>query len=188
MPLICLPDAELQFDPQYFASRQADELLRALIDSTPWETHSVRIFGKEIPAPRLSSWHGDAGTAYQYSGKRYLPKAWTSALNEIRDRLGAQNYNSVLANFYRAGSDSMGWHSDNEPELGPAPVIASLSFGAARRFCLRHKSLPLKHEILLTHGSLLIMRGSTQSHWQHALPKSAKIGQPRVNLTFRRIV
>ncbi len=194
---IQLADADIQFDAAFFDASTACNLMRELQESTPWETHTVRIFGREIPAPRQSSWHGDVHCSYRYSNVLYRPKPWTPALSQVRARLigaGLGDFNCVLANFYRSGSDSMGWHSDDERELGDQPKIASLSFGASRRFCLRRKPAHLakvgalsKHQLLLTPGSLLLMHGDTQKYWQHALPKTASVGMPRINLTFRQI-
>jgi alkylated DNA repair dioxygenase AlkB len=194
---IPLADADIQFDAAFFDATIALDLMRELQETTPWETHVVRIFGREMPAPRQSSWHGDAHCSYRYSNVVYRPKAWTPALSHVRARLlsaGFGDFNCVLANWYRSGSDSMGWHSDDEPELGDQPTIASLSFGAPRRFCLRRKSKSVgdvsdvsKHQLLLTPGSLLLMAGNTQKYWQHALPKTARVGAPRINLTFRQI-
>ena len=198
---IPLHGANVQFCAQFFDAAKATELLHDLIVSTPWETHFVHLFGREIASPRLSSWHGERHCSYRYSKVRYEPKAWTSYLSEVREKLareGVGEFNCVLANFYRSGSDSMGWHSDSEPELGANPLIASVSFGAPRRFCLRHKGLvekmakktlagPYQAELLLNSGSLLVMAEGTQKNYQHALPKMAKVGAPRVNLTFRQI-
>jgi alkylated DNA repair dioxygenase AlkB len=188
---LALPDALVQYAPAFFSPELADALIAELIADTPWENHAVRIFGREIAAPRLSSWHGDPHCQYRYSNVCYTPKPWTPALSRVRAALsaaGVGDFNCVLANFYRSGLDSMGWHSDSEAELGRNPRIASLSFGALRRFCLRHRTRPeLRHEVALTHGSLLVMAGTTQHFWQHALPKMARVGSPRVNLTFRSI-
>jgi alkylated DNA repair dioxygenase AlkB len=195
MKAIALTDALLYFDGSFFSAAQADQLMTELCEHTPWETHYVRMFGRELPAPRLSSWHGEPEAHYRYSQVDYQPKAWTAAqqtvlqkLHEVRIADHLLQFNSVLCNYYRSGADNMGWHSDSEAELGPDPIIASVNFGAARRFCLRHKKLALKHELLLTHGSLLIMASGTQRHWQHALPKAANVSQPRINLTFRKIL
>ena len=188
--IIPLIDADVQFYPEFFDDAKATQLLRDLIASTPWETHFVNIFGRNIPAPRQSSWHGEPHCSYRYSKVRYEPKAWTPELTGVHEalaRAGVGEFNCVLANFYRSGADSMGWHSDDEPELGTNPLIASISLGAPRRFCLRHKSLPEKAELVLSSGSLLVMAGTTQKNWQHALPKMASVGTPRVNLTFRQI-
>jgi alkylated DNA repair dioxygenase AlkB len=157
-----------------------------------WEQHRVRLFGRELDAPRLSSWVGDAGAAYTYSKMRFEPQPWTPALAELRAWLQTQlqlPFNSVLCNLYRSGQDSMGWHSDDEPELGTAPTIASLSFGAPRRFRLRHRNDPQQRlELTLASGSLLVMGGATQRYYRHDLPKSTKPMGPRINLTFRQIL
>jgi len=158
----------------------------------PWEQHRLRIFGREIDSPRLSCWIGDADAVYTYSRTRFDPQPWTPALLQLRDamnRLCGQEYNSVLCNLYRDGHDAMGWHSDAEPELGPQPVIASLSFGATRRFRLRHKRNPeLRLELDLESGSLLRMAGATQANYRHDLPRTARAPGARINLTFRRIL
>ena len=155
-----------------------------------WEQRAIRIFGQEIPQPRLTAWYGDAAARYTYSGLAWEPRLWTPALLALRQRIetatGA-HFNSVLLNHYRHGRDSMGWHADDEPELGPAPTIASLSLGATRRFRLRPRA-GLGHPpfgLDLPSGSLLLMRGPTQQHWQHALPKTARPVAARLNLTFR---
>jgi alkylated DNA repair dioxygenase AlkB len=184
-----LQGADVRYDADAFASR-ADALFDALHREIPWEQHRLRIFGREVGSPRLSCWIGDEGTAYRYSGTLFEPHAWTPTLASLRDELSMRfelRFNSVLANLYRDGADSMGWHSDAEPELGREPVIASLCFGAVRRFrfCSREtKRVALA--IDLASGSLLLMRGATQRLYQHDLPKSARAGA-RINLTFRAI-
>lgn len=178
----------LQFCPR----EQAERWFARLHAEIPWERHRLRLFGREIDAPRLSSWIGDADAVYTYSGTRFEPRAWTPACAELRDGLGAlcgERYNSVLCNLYRDGRDSMGWHSDDESELGAAPVIASLSFGAVRRFRLRHRRDPaLRLELDLPSGSLLLMAGATQRNYRHDLPKTAREVCARINLTFRRVL
>lgn len=158
----------------------------------PWEQHRLRIFGRAIDSPRLSCWIGDADAVYTYSRTRFVPRPWTPALAELRDAVASlcgEAFNSVLCNLYRDGRDAMGWHSDSESELGPEPVIASLSFGATRRFRLRHKRDPLlRLEIDLHSGSLLRMAGATQANYRHDLPRSARVNAARINLTFRRIM
>lgn len=190
MPLapLTLPDAEVSLDPQWLPADEADALFATLRVTLPWQVHRVRLFGREHPAPRLSCWMGDAGASYRYSGVRHEPAPWPDALAALRERLRLElgaPFNSVLANLYRDGRDAMGWHADDERELGPAPVIASLSLGATRRFALRHRPSGLKHAIELTHGSLLVMAGATQRRWQHALPRSVRQVGERINLTFR---
>jgi alkylated DNA repair dioxygenase AlkB len=189
---IPLPDAELRYAEQFYRPDQADRLFRALQNELPWQQHRVKLFGKEHPAPRLSAWHGDSGASYAYSGQRYQPHDWTPALREIRadlERHLQERFNSLLANRYRDGQDSMGWHSDNEADLGEKPLIASLSFGVPRRFVLRHRYHPAQEDVdmMLAHGSLLIMAGECQKAWKHQLPKSKKISGERINLTFRQV-
>lgn len=186
-----LPDADIRHDSGWLDPTAADALQTHLQAAVPWETHRIRMFGRWVDSPRLSCWIGDAGARYRYSGADFLPHPWTPALLHLRDRLqdalGAP-FNSVLLNRYRSGADSMGWHSDDEPELGGRPVIASLTLGVARRFLLRRRDNPaLKAEFLLRHGDLLVMAGTTQQHYQHALPKTAKVAGERINLTFRQI-
>ena len=186
-----LDGADVCYCASAFSEERADALLAALVREVPWERHRLRLFGREVDAPRLSCWIGDADAVYVYSRTRFEPRAWTPALASIREDLLTRfdlRFNSVLANLYREGRDSMGWHSDDEPELGPEPTIASLSFGAVRRFRFRSRATRrIAGTIELAHGSLLVMRGATQRFYQHDLPKtSAGIG-PRVNLTFRAI-
>ena len=184
-----LPDAEVQYWRGFFAPDEARTLFDAVRAEIRWERHRVRIRGREMSCPRLSGWQGDA--TYSYSGITLHPAPWTPRVLEVRRRIEAltgETFNSVLANLYRNGDDRMGWHADDEPELGPAPVIASASFGAPRRFLLRPKrrggsSVP----IVLEPGSLLVMRGATQRHWLHSVPPTRRPVGPRLNLTFRRI-
>ncbi len=187
-----MPGAELWLSHDWLAGAQADALFRALYDTIHWETHRFRMFGRELDSPRLSSWIGDAGTAYTYSGTRFAPRPWPAALATVRQRLEEEldcGFNSVLANRYRDGRDYMGWHSDDEKALGVQPVIASLSLGATRRFVLKHRhEKTRKLELELPHGSLLVMRGDTQQHYRHALPRTSRPLAERINLTFRRIV
>ncbi|MBP6596528.1 MAG: alpha-ketoglutarate-dependent dioxygenase AlkB [Arenimonas sp.] len=186
------PDhADLRYDAAWLAPSDADALLLELRDQIPWETHRIRLFGKWHDSPRLSCWIGDPGTSYVYSGVRFEPHPWPPALRHLRERVSDASgvaMNSVLANLYRSGRDAMGWHSDDEPELGPRPVIASLSLGGVRRFTLKHRRDPSKKLALaLAHGSLLVMAGDTQADWRHALPRTARPVAPRINLTFRKI-
>ncbi|UPL49219.1 alpha-ketoglutarate-dependent dioxygenase AlkB family protein [Hymenobacter sublimis] len=191
---IPLPAADLLFDPAFLPLAQANALLTELTNTTPWRHETIRLFGREVLQPRLTAWHGDPGAAYQYSGLQLQPQPWSPALRNLRQRVEAAagaSFNSVLLNLYRTGQDSMGWHADDEPELGPEPVIASVTLGATRTFRLkpRHPQhtphAPLS--IPLTSGSLLLMRGPTQQHWLHALPKTTRPVGPRLNLTFRQV-
>lgn len=184
------PKPDITYNPAWLPPDEADALFSTLRTTIPWETHRIKLFGREIDSPRLSCWIGDPGTDYKYSGVRFAPHPWPEALLPIRERLVRElgvPFNSVLANLYRDGKDSMGWHSDNEPELGSEPVIASVSLGAERRFAMKQRIAQAKTELKLSNGSLLVMRGSTQRHWKHALPKAGKIRAERLNLTFRRI-
>jgi alkylated DNA repair dioxygenase AlkB len=188
---IDLPDAQLWFDPHWLDPATADALFDALHEQIVWETHRLRIFGREREAPRRSRWIGDPGARYVYSRTAFEPHPWPAALLPLRRRLeheAESRFNSVLANLYRDGRDSMGWHSDDEPELGSEPVIASLSLGAARRFVLKQRgALQRRLALDLPHGSLLLMRGPTQRFWKHALPRTARAVGARINLTFRQI-
>lgn len=186
-----LPDADVQHLPGWLAAADADQLMGALQADVRWEVHRLRMFGNWVDSPRLSCWIGDPQARYRYSGAEFVPHPWPPVLQAVRERLRAEGYgrfNSVLLNRYRGGGDYMGWHSDDEPELGPAPVIASLSLGAARRFLLRRRDDPArKAEFVLGHGDLLLMAGQTQRFYQHALPKMTRVQGERINLTFRWI-
>jgi len=192
MERLHLEGADVFYRADAYEPERGNALADALRDEIPWEQHRLRLFGREVAAPRLSCWIGDAGTAYTYSRVRFEPHAWTPGLAMLRTDLAERfglNFNSVLANLYRDGRDSMGWHSDAEPELGREPIIASLSFGAPRRFRFRSREIrKVAIEIELAHGSLLLMRGATQKLYQHDLPKTARTVGPRINLTFRNIV
>jgi alkylated DNA repair dioxygenase AlkB len=200
---IALPGAELRFARAWLMPDEADALFAALQSRIAWERHRIRMFGREVDSPRLSCWIGDPGAVYTYSRVRFEPRPWPLALQPIRQRLRERlgvDFNSVLANLYRDGRDRMGWHSDDEPELGPAPVIASLSLGAARRFVFKPKRRVGEEGLVrgavhgrslgleLNHGSLLVMSGQTQARHLHALPATTKPVAARINLTFRRIL
>ena len=193
-----LPGAELALIERWLAPEEADGLLAELLAAIRWENHRIRIFGREVASPRLSCWIGDPGASYVYSGTRFDPHPWPAPLAAVRARVeqacGA-SFNSVLANLYRNGDDAMGWHSDDEPELGERPVIASLSLGAERKFRLRPRrprGEPARRDdirgLVLGHGSLVRMAGDTQRHYLHDLPRARGVAQPRLNLTFRRIL
>lgn len=181
---------------RYFPSLDLGEsgaaLLSRLTAETGWRQDSITLFGKTHKQPRLHAWVGDAGCAYTYSGLRMEPDPWTPLLSDLRARveeIAGARFNSVLLNLYRDGADSMGAHADDEPELGPRPVIASLSLGAERTLSFTHRAR--RHAALrlpLAHGSLLVMAGETQTHWKHAISKTARAVGPRINLTFRQIV
>lgn len=194
--VLALPGADLRRDPAWLPVEAADFLFATLHDALPWSCHRLRMFGREVEAPRLSCWIGDPGAVYRYSGTTFKPMPWPDVLCPLRDAVSAVAgvaFNSVLANLYRDGRDSMGWHSDNERELGSQPVIASLSLGAERRFVLKARhaagdAAPLRLALDLAHGSLLLMQGETQDHYRHALPRTARPVGARINLTFRHIL
>ncbi|KRW62272.1 alpha-ketoglutarate-dependent dioxygenase AlkB family protein [Pseudomonas sp. TTU2014-080ASC] len=185
------PDADLTLYPGWLTEPLATQWQRQIVAQTAWQQPVLKLFGKEHPTPRLVAWHGDEGASYRYSGHTHQPMPWTSVLEAMRERLQAtinHPLNSVLLNLYRDGRDSMGWHSDDEPELGTQPVIASVSLGASRRLDLRRKGQKrIEHSVQLEHGSLLVMRGPTQHHWQHQVAKTQRCNTPRLNLTFRLI-
>lgn len=189
---IDLPGAEAALHAGWLPDDAASALQSALLAGVPWETHRIRLFGREVASPRLSCWIGDPGASYRYSGTLFQPRPWPAALLPIRERLAHElgvDFNSVLANLYRDGRDAMGWHGDDERELGRRPVIASLSLGARRRFVFRRRDDPSARQVLeLPHGSLLVMAGDTQRLYRHALPRTARPVAARINLTFRRIV
>ncbi|HXW10628.1 MAG TPA: alpha-ketoglutarate-dependent dioxygenase AlkB [Steroidobacteraceae bacterium] len=183
-----LPDADVRYWPHALGAARADVLLASLRAGIDWQQEHVVIFGTPRLVPRLVAWHGDPDAHYTYSGTAHEPHAWTDELRELREvaeALTGHRYNSVLLNLYRDGRDGMGWHADDEPELGRDPAIASLSLGATRRFRLRHRRSRQGIDIDLVHGSLLSMAGETQHHYVHALPKTARTVGERVNLTFR---
>ena len=186
-----LPDAELELQPHWLDPATADLWLQQLLAQTPWQQPQVRLYGRLHAVPRLVAWYGDAEAAYRYSGLSHQPLPWTPLLAEIRARVAAaagQVLNGALLNYYRDGQDSMGWHSDDEAELGANPLIASLNLGATRRFDLRRKGQNrIEHSLLLGHGALLVMRGPTQHYWQHQVAKTRSPCAPRLNLTFRLI-
>ena len=186
-----MPDADVRYTADWLAVDEADAMLHALLGEVPWEVHTIRMFGREVPSPRLSCWIGDPGATYTYSRTRFEPRPWTPALGALRDRLAREvgvRFNSVLANRYRDGTDAMGWHSDDEPELGPEPVIASVSLGAPRTFAFRARADGRRVDQVLAHGSLLVMSGRTQHAWRHAIPRTRRVMGERVNLTFRLIL
>ena len=184
-----LPGARLAYDPEWLDAGAASALFAALRDGLPWERHRITVYGRSLEAPRLSCWIGDA--AYTYSGTRFDPHPWPEALAPVRERLERElhaGFNSVLANLYRDGNDRLGFHRDSEPELGPEPLIASVSLGAMRRFRLREREGRGSFGIDLEHGSLLVMSGATQRNWLHAVPPTARVVGPRINLTFRKVL
>lgn len=170
---------------------EADRYLAALLANVPWKHDELVMFGRRIVTLRQVAWFGDAGCAYTYSGTTKQAVPWNAELLDLKalvERLTQCTYNSCLANLYHNGSDGMAWHSDDEKELAPCATIASLSFGAERKFSFKHKRTQETTSLMLEHGSLLAMRDTTQLHWLHSLPKTKKITTPRINLTFRTIL
>lgn len=189
---INLPDADLVYYPHFFSTEVSQNLMQALISHITWKHEKITIFGKKVLQPRLTAYYGNPGKPYAYSHISLDPNPWTNDLlfikNSIED-ISGHRFTSVLLNYYRDGHDSMGWHSDDEKELGINPVIGSVSFGASRKFMFKHKKdKTLKSSIMLENGSLLLMQGATQHHWQHQIPKTKKPLGARINLTFRKII
>jgi alkylated DNA repair dioxygenase AlkB len=164
---------------------------QALLATVPWRHDEIVIYGRHIVTARKVAWYGDIGYSYRYSGTSKTACAWTCELLELKELVQNQTnstFNSCLLNLYRDGNEGMSWHSDDEKALGKDSTIASLSLGAERKFALRHKRTGETVSVVLEDGSLLLMKGATQTYWQHSLPKSKKITTPRINLTFRTIV
>jgi len=186
-----LPADLLDYHPQLFDQQESASLLKTFITEASWVQETVQMYGKMIKTPRLTAWYGDSGKSYTFSGNKYHPIPWTQELLNIKARvepLAGLRFNTVLLNYYRDGNDSVAWHSDDEYELGKNPVIASVSFGQARRFDLREKQdHQHKYSIDLENGSLLLMKGDLQHLWEHCIAKSARPMKERVNLTFRVI-
>lgn len=185
------PGGKVQYWPLFHPGLVKPDFIDHLHTELAWQQLPVRMFGREILQPRLTAYYGDDRIDYRYSGLKLTPRPWTRQLAWLREMLvevTGLRFNSVLCNLYRDGRDYMGWHADDEPELGPAPVIASLSFGACRRFVFKPRSgASERHEFQLQTGSLLLMSGALQRHWLHQLPKAMRVQSPRINLTFRQI-
>jgi alkylated DNA repair dioxygenase AlkB len=192
---IALPieDGQLHYIPSAFSETEADALMRQCLTELPWRQDRISIAGKLILIPRLQCWLGDPEAHYSYSNLTLHPQPWPEFLVDIKARietLAAHSFNSALANLYRDGSDSVDWHSDDEAELGHTPIIASLSLGTSRVFELKHryKKQLSALKLSLNHGSVLIMKGSTQQYWHHRIAKLKGLSEPRINFTFRHIL
>lgn len=200
LPVNILPaQGEAWFYPAFFPASEADTYFNTLMHEIPWQQEPIKIFGREVMQPRLTAWYGDAGKSYSYSGITLQPLAWTDTLHMIRRQAeiaAGVTFTGALLNLYRDGKDSMGWHRDNEKELGINPVIGSVSFGATRQFQLRSyadkskpdrpkpdKAIPIS--IDLSHGSFLLMKGETQHYWEHRVAKKETVTETRINITFR---
>ncbi len=183
--------AWLQFWQPLLADK-ADSLRDVLHRQLPWQQPEVVLYGKRHRLPRLQCWMGDAHAGYRYSGLQLAPEPWHPLVLALRDQIAfvsGHRFNSVLINLYRDGNDRMGWHADDEPELGPTPWIASYNLGASRDFVLRRKGSSRQgHSVALQHDQLMLMNPAVQHGWQHALPVRRRVQQARINMTFREIV
>jgi alkylated DNA repair dioxygenase AlkB len=188
--LTVIENGEYIFYPNFFSKAESDSFLKNLRSNIVWKQESMNMYGKKIDFPRLTAWYGNNDKPYSFSGITLQPLPWSSEILSIKSKIepvAKTAFNSVLLNLYRDGNDSISWHTDAEKELGTNPVIASVNFGATRKFQLRHIKTKEKLEIELTHGSLLIMQGELQHFWQHQVPKTSKVVGERINLTFRVI-
>jgi alkylated DNA repair dioxygenase AlkB len=184
-------DGMVNYYGRVLASKEADQYFNSLMQNILWENDEVIIFGKHIVTKRKVAWYGDSDCSYTYSNTTKQALAWTkelSYLKQIVEELAETKFNSCLLNLYHNGNEGMGWHSDDEKSLGKNNTIASLSFGAERNFSFKHKHTKQIVSFVLEHGSLLIMKDTTQTNWLHSLPKSKSVTRPRINLTFRTIV
>ncbi|MBC7557232.1 MAG: alpha-ketoglutarate-dependent dioxygenase AlkB [Chryseobacterium sp.] len=187
-----LKEADIIYYPNFYSFLEANTIFEKLLNEIPWQQDDIKVYGKVYAQPRLTALFGNDGKPYSYSNIKMQPHPWNLILQKMKfqiENVIAENFTTVLLNLYRNGKDSNGWHADNEKELGINPVIASLSFGEERYFHLQHNTdKELKLKILLEHGSLLLMKGTTQHFWKHQIPKTAKPIGNRINLTFRKIV
>ncbi|MES2278810.1 MAG: alpha-ketoglutarate-dependent dioxygenase AlkB [Bacteroidota bacterium] len=184
-------DGTVNYYGKVMDTAEADKYLQILLDTIQWKHDEARIFGRHIITKRKVAWYGDQNFDYAYSGTTRTALAWTHellALKSLTEQLTGEQYNSCLLNLYHTGDEGMAWHSDDEKMLGKDSTIASLSFGAERKFSLKHRATKEATSVLLENGSLLVMKGTTQSYWLHSLPKSKKVTIPRINLTFRTMV
>src|SRR5210317_42157 len=184
-------DLKIRIEEGFFTTAESNTLLENFISKLPWESMIIKMFGRDTKIPRLQCLIGDEGCEYMYSGKQLNRQIWNQDLTMIRKKIFKElkiDFNSVLANYYRDGKDSMGWHSDDEKELGPNPTIASISFGSERDLVFRNKISKKTLTIPQTNGCLILIDGETQKNWQHSIKKTQKIIGPRINLTFRNII
>jgi alkylated DNA repair dioxygenase AlkB len=181
-------DGTVNYWGRIFPKPVAREYFEKLKQDVPWRRDEAIIFGKRITTARKVAWYGDSAFPYTYSGVTRTALVWNAdllALKSLAEKLTGATFNSCLLNLYHDGSEGVGWHSDDEKALGESPTIASLTFGAEREFRFKHKQLPLSASVILESGSLLVMKDGTQKHWRHCLPRTKKIREPRINLTFR---
>lgn len=184
-------DSDVDFYPHFFSQSESDILYKELMNTISWKQEQIKYYGKIINLPRLTAWHGDKGLSYTYSGINVIADEWIEVLLRIKAKIESVSnakFNSVLLNLYRNGKDSVAWHSDDEVELGVNPIIGSVSFGSTRNFQFQHrKNTDLREAVKLAHGDFLLMKGTTQHFWQHQIPKTSPLLEPRINLTFRII-
>ena len=181
----------LAYWPEFLSPRHLSQLLPYLLDEIDWSRPELFVFGKWHPIPRQQAWFGDEGTTYEYSGKTMLAKGWTKPLYWLKQRIEAQTgfeFNSTLLNLYQDGEDKMGWHADDEPELGPAPAVAIVSIGAERDIQFRRGKSGSATSLSLPSGSLFIMKPGMQNQFQHQIPVRKSVASPRVSLTFRNLI
>ena len=184
-------DGEVIYHGRVFELPTSSDLIQKLLNEINWEHDEVMMFGKKIITKRKVAWYGDQPFDYTYSHVKKTALPWTPSLQSIKDKIeevSGETYNSCLLNLYHSGQEGMGWHTDAEKELKKDGAIASVSFGADRKFSFKHKTTQEKVEVFLENGSLLIMKGTTQTHWLHRLPPTNKVQTPRINLTFRTII
>jgi alkylated DNA repair dioxygenase AlkB len=184
-------DGEVNYYGRVFDRRKADQYNNLLLNTIEWRNDEAIIMGKHIITKRKVAWYGDRPFEYTYSKTTKRALMWTPELLELKaiaEQRTGESYNSCLLNLYHTGEEGMAWHSDGEKDLKKDGAIASLSFGAERKFAFKHKRTGETVSLLLEHGSLLVMKGTTQTHWLHRLPPTKKIHSPRVNLTFRTII
>ncbi len=189
--ILSLPDSDIIYYPNFYPQEEASVLFEDLKKNSKWQQDEITVYGKKHLQPRLTALYSLDDMHYSYSGISMNSMLFTPTLLQIKNKIEKnieEKFNAVLLNLYRDGRDSVGWHSDDEKELGKNPAIASLTLGEERMFHLNHKNnKEIKSKLLLQHGSLLLMKGKTQHFWQHQIPKSKKINGPRINLTFRLI-
>jgi alkylated DNA repair dioxygenase AlkB len=184
-------DGEVIYYGCIMKNEAADEYLKSLLENITWKNDEAVIFGRHIITKRKVAWYGDSDYSYTYSGKTKLALKWTPELLAVKnlvEEITGETFNSCLLNLYHNGEEGMAWHSDDEKSLGKDSTIASFSVGAVRKFSMKHRVDKETHSVFLEHGSLLVMKGATQTNWLHSLPKSKKIAEPRVNLTFRKML
>ncbi|MEQ6166267.1 alpha-ketoglutarate-dependent dioxygenase AlkB [Ekhidna sp. MALMAid0563] len=183
-------DGIVNYYGKIFDPREADRLFEILLTTINWQPDQAVIFGKTIVTKRKVAWYAEKPFPYRYSGTTKVALSWTEELQSIKElaeKHSGETYNSCLLNLYHSGEEGMAWHSDGETELKKDGAIASLSFGAKRKFSFKHKQTKERIDLLLENGSLLLMKGTTQTHWLHRLPPTKNVNQPRINLTFRQM-